>query len=412
MGNRAACCRETKPPPRRLSVVNQVVGPLNRELLEDLCRAGIPCEVLTGWVDADDTDRLPYPVTWAAPLVKSPAWRRVWSWTTFTARASWFALRRPGGRFLVVTNPPLTMLAMPCLKRLAGLRYVLLVYDIYPDVGERMGMMRRGGLLARTWRRLSRRALLRAEGVITLGSHMADTLRGHLRAGDSCPIEVIPSWADTEFLRPLDKAANPFVARHGLAGKFVVMYSGNFGATHDTESIVAAAERLRDLPDVHIMLIGGGTREREVADLVAAKALPNLTLLPFQPLSALPHSLASADAAIVCLDEGYEGIAVPSKTYHALAVGAALLAISPPGTELTDLVAEHACGIHVPPRSPERLAEAVRSLHGDRDLLARCRANARRAAEDHFSRTIATRRCRDYLCRHLGIEIPPACVES
>jgi len=397
--------------PRCLSIVNQVVGPLNRELLEDLDRAGIPCEVLAGWVDGDEADRLPCPITWSAPLVRAPAWRRVGSWVRFALRAIFFVLRRRRGRFLVVTNPPLTMLAMPCLRCLTGLRYVLLIYDIYPDVGERMGMLRLGGWLARCWRRMSRRALLRAEGVITLGSHMADTLRGHLRPGDVCPIEVIPSWADTEFLRPLDKAANPFVAQHGLAGKFVVMYSGNFGATHDTESIVAAAERLRDLPDVHFMLIGGGTRQREVADLVAAKALPNLTLLPFQPLSALPQSLAAADAAIVCLDEGYEGIAVPSKTYHALAVGAALLAISSPGTELTDLVSEHACGIPVPPRSPDRLAEAIRRLHDDRALLGRYQAAARRAAEEHFSRAKVTRRYREYLGQRLGLEISPPGVE-
>ena len=43
----------------------------------------------------------------------------------------------------------------------------------------------------------------------------------------------------------------------------------------------------------------------------------------------LPLSLASADCAIVRLDEGYEGVSVPSKTYQMMAAGAAILAVEP-----------------------------------------------------------------------------------
>ncbi|OPX22707.1 MAG: hypothetical protein B1H04_04640, partial [Planctomycetales bacterium 4484_123] len=105
--------------------------------------------------------------------------------------------------------------------------------------------------------------------MITLGRHMAETLRRHLADWGDVPLYVIDNWADTDFIRPLAKADNPFARRHGLVDKFVVSYSGAFGATHDMESIVAAAEALLDLPDVHFLLIGGGTRQREVSEVVA-----------------------------------------------------------------------------------------------------------------------------------------------
>jgi len=232
---------------------------------------------------------------------------------------------------------------------------------------------------------------------------MARTLRGHLRPGEDVPIEVIPNWADTDFIRPRPKADNPWAVRHGLAGKFVVMYSGAIGATHDTESIVAAAGLCRDLGDVHFAILGEGTRRRAVEALVARAALPNLTLLPLEPYSALPESLPAADCAIVSLDEGYEGISVPSKTYLMMAAGAAILAVSPAGTELCDLVRDFACGVHIPPRSPEALAAAVRRLHADRPALDAMKAAARRAAEEHFSRPRATRRYADYLRERLNL---------
>jgi len=314
--------------------------------------------------------------------------------------------RRPTS-VLVSTNPPWTMLCMPLVKRLSGCRYVLLIYDIYPDVLARMGTIRSDGWLARVWRRLSRRAMLEAEGVVTIGHHMAETLGAHLHANDLCNIEVVPNWADTDFIVPRDKADNVFAREHGLVGKFVVVYSGSFGATHDMASVLAAAEMVRDLGDVHFLLIGGGTRQREVENLVREKNLPNLTLLPLQPFATLPWSLSAADCAIVCLDEGYEGISVPSKTYFALSAGAALLAISPEGTELAELVCEESCGFHIPPRSPSLLAERIRALRSDARLLASCKAASRRLAETRFSRTIATRKHFEYLRKCFGWRVTP-----
>ena len=215
-------------------------------------------------------------------------------------------------------------------------------------------------------------------------------------------IEVIPNWADTSFIRPLPKADNPFAREHGLVGKFVVAYSGALGATHDTESILAAAEQLAGVRDVHFLIIGGGTRWHQTAEAVAARRLTNLTLLPLQPFGVLPHSLTAADVSIVCLDEGYEGVSVPSKAYYALAAGAAILAVSPDGTELTDLVAEHRCGLAVRPRDPAALVGAIRRLHDDPGLLASCRSAAAAAARNHFDRSLATARYAAYLERSFG----------
>jgi glycosyltransferase involved in cell wall biosynthesis len=382
----------------RLVVINQVAGPLICQLLESLSGRGVDCEVLTGWADLKDGERPPYRIRWGRRLVKAPAWKRLVTWSLFTLQAIW-RLARIGRKtpVLIVTNPPWVMLVAPLLKRLFGVRYALLVYDIYPDVAERMGMLRTGGLGSRIWRRLSRKAMCKAEAVITLGQTMAATLQGHLRQGDDVTIEVIPNWADTEFIFPMSKKDNPFAQEHNLQEKIVITYSGAFGATHDTESIITAAEMLQDCPDVHFMLIGGGTRRAEVDQMVAEKDLPNLTLLPLQPLETLPLLLAASDCAIVCLDKGYEGVSVPSKTYSALASGAALLAVSTEGTELDALIDQYECGLHILPGRPDLLAEAIRRYLSAPEMLASHRAAARATAESEFSLASATPRYYDLL---------------
>ncbi|MCY2927676.1 MAG: glycosyltransferase family 4 protein [Planctomycetota bacterium] len=379
--------------PRRLEsllIVSQVAGPLIKELATDLTAAGVRCTVMTGWLDAAEGETPPFDVVRGAALVKAPSWRRMLSWLRFTMQVVWQAIRHRRTPLLVTTNPPWAMLALSALRWLLGARYVLLMYDLYPDVLERMGKCNPRGLVARLWRRASRKALLRAEGVITLGPRITQTLSGHMRPGDRWSPRIIPNWADTDVIRPRERSENPFAREHGLAGKFVVIYSGAFGATHDVDSIVEAAAALSDLSDVHFLLIGGGTRQKEVSDLVARRALANLTLLPLQPLAVLPYSLASADCAIVCLDQGYEGISVPSKTYYALAAGLAILAVSPEGTELTDLIEAEGCGVAIPPHRPDLLGAAVRRLHADRSQLARFQQASRAAAVSRYSRSILT----------------------
>jgi glycosyltransferase involved in cell wall biosynthesis len=81
-----------------------------------------------------------------------------------------------------------------------------------------------------------------------------------------------------------------------------------------------------------------------------------------------------------------EGLSVPSKIYYMLAAGAALLVISRGPNELTDLVKRHQCGLAVPPHDPEAVLAAVHRFSSDAPFLALCRANARAAAVEHYSR--------------------------
>lgn len=370
----------------RLLATNQVTSTLFRDVLDAVVEAGIEVKLVAGYLELGEGYRPGFEWIPATELRKSPAWRRIWTWGLFTLQA-WRAMAgHPDCLCLLTTNPPLVPWIAPFARRLFGLHYVLLVYDIYPDAMERMGMIRPGGLIDRALRRLSRQALEGADAVITLGERMAETLRRHVPPGRDLPIHIIPNWADTDFIRPVPRKENPFAAEHGLADQLVVMYSGAFGATHDIETLIDAAESLQDLRDVRFVLIGGGTRESEVRAYASRKALPNLLLLPWQPVANTRFSLTAADIHIISLDAAFEGISIPSKTYTSLAAGAAILCLSGPRCEVADLVAKYGCGLRIDPGDPAALAEAVRGLHRDRARLAGMQHSARRAAEEHFSK--------------------------
>ncbi len=263
-----------------------------------------------------------------------------------------------------------------------------MVYDVYPDVLVHLGVLRDTHPVVRGWRALARRVYEHAAAVITIGERMADTLRGQFDAGRTRfgRVPFVYPWADTGVLRPRPKASNPFAVEHAQAEALTVMYSGNMGHGHDLETLLAAAGRLRDRSDVRFMCIGGGAKWNLLARTVREEALDNLTLLGWQSPDVLPFSLATADIAVVTLEEGMAGLALPSKTFSFLATGAALLAICPDESELATLVRRLDCGWVVRPGDVDGFVDVVLGVaRGAVDLDA-VKRRSRQAAESVGSR--------------------------
>jgi glycosyltransferase involved in cell wall biosynthesis len=389
---------------RELLVINQSIGRLFSDVVNAVVKAGLSVKLLSGPLTDSDFQNPSFSYVRGCPLAKAPSWRRILTWGIFSVQAAMAMIRFRSARSLLVTNPPLVPWLGPVLKKIIGMHYGVLVYDIYPDAMERMGLIRAGKLISRVLRKLNASSLRQADFVITISDDMKSTLLSHLGPHESLSIPVIPNWADTKKIKPLSRSQNPFSQKHGLVNKFVVLYSGAFGAMHDVETIISAAEMLTDIVDVQFVLIGGGTHEREIRRLAEKKKLPNLLILPIQPLPVLPYSLSSADCHIVSMSSEFKGISMPSKTYTSLAAGGAIIAVSPPDSDLANLIKRIDCGICVPPGRPYDLAEAVRRLVADKDLLRRMQQNARRAAETQYDVAVGTRRYLEVLIPFLKRE--------
>jgi len=71
---------------------------------------------------------------------------------------------------------------------------------------------------------------------------------------------------------------------------------------------------------------------------------------------------------------------VPSKLYPLLAAGRPILAVAPPGADAARIVRRAECGIMADPDNPEALAEAVRKVLREPELLREMSARARQIA--------------------------------
>ncbi len=367
--------------------LNQVTGPLFRELVEDVAHALGPCLLITGKDKLFQAPREKRLSTSIAPAYdRCNIWRRIYSWVAYFLVAFYRVFRHDKhALLLIVSNPPfLSALGYICAI-FRGQRYAVLVYDLYPGLLEGVGKIKKGGLLARLWTRFNRITWSRAETLFTIGDYMAQNIQTLMADISNRPkINSIPNWADGTQIKPRAKDDNWFAASHQQTEKLTVMYSGNIGGTHDLSALLKAAHQLNNDDSIHFLIVGGGVRWAALKE--EAARMRNVTVLPFQPEEHLPFTLTTADVSIVTLEAGVEGHSVPSKTYYALAAGAALIVISQGPNELTELVDEAQCGVHVAHQEVDTMGRAMKSFRDDPAFLQQCRLNARAAMERHYSR--------------------------
>ena len=367
------------------------------DLAESLAGRGLEVTALSGRGRYNGGERLkPREVyrgvrverAWATSFGKGSAAGRLADYFTFYLGATWKLLALPRQDVVMaLTTPPLIGLLASAVCRLKGMKMVALVQDIYPDVGIALGTFREGSLATRLLDRLNRLVLSRAERIIVLGECMRERVSAKLGRGNDLKIDVIHNWADGEKVRPLEEGErNAFSEEHGLAGRFVVQFSGNLGRVNDFDTPLEAARLLKDREDVLFLFIGDGAKASEIREFVRRHELRNVQLLPYQPRETLLYSLAAGDAHLVTLAEGLAGLSVPSKTYGILAAGRPVLFVGDPRSDVARLVAEHNCGEVVPAGDAERLARIVSKWADDPRAVRRMGADARRLFLRRFDR--------------------------
>jgi colanic acid biosynthesis glycosyl transferase WcaI len=281
-----------------------------------------------------------------------------------------YALWREAGRgtvVIVMTDPPLLGVPAQIVARLRGAPCIHWMQDLFPEVAERLNLLRPRGL-ALPLRWLRDWSLRHANAVVVIGEQMA----ARVAASCASPPQLIANWALEEPFAanaahaPGDGApTQPLRASWGLGAGLVVGYSGNMGRAHRLGELIDAACALRLLADLRFLLIGDGPQRTALERRVQELELHNVMFQPYQPRQLIHESLSVPDIHVVSLDQRLEGLIVPSKFVGVLAVGRPVLWIGAADGEVGSLIRASGCGVAVPQGDVAALTQALRELSAD-----------------------------------------------
>jgi hypothetical protein len=114
------------------------------------------------------------------------------------------------------------------------------------------------------------------------------------------------------------------------------LYSGNHSPVHPLDTVMAAAEKLRDQAHIVFAFIGGGSEFAKVKKW--ADGNPQVLCLPYQPLNQLSASLSAAEAHLVVMGSSMLGLVHPCKVYNMLAVNAPVIYVGPTPSHVTEIL--------------------------------------------------------------------------
>lgn len=274
----------------------------------------------------------------------------------------------------IVTNPPFAGL----LPLFCSNRFSILVYDVYPDALVAFKIIGSNSLIAQWWKKANQHVFSKAANVFTVSDGMKQVLCQYATPEK---ITVVPIWTDNSFLKPIAKADNPFILEQGWQNKFLVIYSGNLGHSHDVQVLVEIADKIID-PFIHFVIIGEGDKKSLLQSLIERYQLSNCTLLPWQDVSMLPYTLSSADIAVVTIGREASTLSVPSKTFNLLSVGAPLLCIANAQSELASLVDQYEVGQCFDALEIDKMIAFIHQVKSDKNYQIQLQQNAITASKD------------------------------
>jgi colanic acid biosynthesis glycosyl transferase WcaI len=367
-------------------------------LAKELMRHGHDVQVVTGMPNHPHGRILP---EYRGALHAEETWegiriRRVWlyaatgagfgrvaNYASFAATSVLALLRSERPDVIFVETPPPTI-AIPAVlaARFWRSRLILNVSDLWPDSISALGLMQ-PGLVLWALSALERWMYRTADFTNAITPGVGEVLA----AMKGIPIEkmlFLPNGVDTTTFRPLppDPALKTTLGFSDADNIFI--YAGTMGYAHALDTVIEAAELLRDQTGIQLLFIGDGSERSRLERMAADMRLPNVRFHDFVPPEELPHYLAIARAAVVSqrnvpLFTGNR----PAKLFPIMACAKPIV-FSGKG-EGAELVASARAGVAVTPEDPRALVDAINTLSGESGLAAQFGANGRRFVEQNYT---------------------------
>lgn len=329
---------------------------------------------------------------WTPGLGKSSSPRRLVDYGTFFLLAAIRMLLLPRqDAIIALTTPPFIVL-VGWLHRVLhpATKLVLWSMDCYPEVLERAGTIRPGGILAKAMHAVNRRLMAGLDRIVCLDDAMAARFAElYLAARAERMVTVIPNWeplAEYDPSRPT--IGETALSRLGLGDSFIVMYLGNAGVAHTFEEILEAADQLVD-QGAAFVFVGGGSSWDSLRQQGRNRLPPNVHLLRYVPKQETPALLQAAQLGLITLREEYLGLISPSKLHAYLAMGLPVLYIGPPGGNVDDAIRRYRVGVSLRDEDVAGIVSFVRRMQQDRSVLANYSRRAREAFLAEYSDCVA-----------------------
>lgn len=307
---------------------------------------------------------------------------RVISFFSFMFSSVWTAFQVKDVDLVLGTTPPIFQAVSAWF--VAWIRrkpFLLEVRDLWPEFGVSMGVLKNPLVIA-LGRWLEKFLYARATHILVNSPAYKEYMIG--KDVPEKKITFIPYGTDVDMFNPQVDGSS-IRNELGVQEKFVVLYAGALGQANDIDTLLRAAERLKQYDKIHFVVFGDGKERPRLQNEAERMKLTNVTFAGVRPKKDMPRVVASADVCLAILqDIPMFRTTYPNKVFDYMAAGRATVLVIDGITR--ELIESSYGGVFVQPNDDEILAETILDLSKNMDIVQQMGQNAREYLVKHLDR--------------------------
>ncbi len=285
-------------------------------------------------------------------------------------------LRKEKYDLIITVAPPFHLAYLGLMLRgSTGGKLLYHVQDMQIEAAQDLHMLSNRTILDGLFK-IEQRILKKADYVSSISEGMINKIKAKVNR----EIIYFPNWVDTTSYAPAPD-------RHLLKLKWgydtsdiVFLYSGAIGEKQGLEDILLTAEQLKDETHLKFIICSSGPYKDKLVALAAHMELTNVAFLPLQEKENFNEFLNMADLHLVIQKANAGDLVMPSKLTTILAVGGVSVITSSSGTSLYNMIHQYDLGYTVEPGKNDLLAQLIRKIASEMDVIEIKRINARNYA--------------------------------
>ena len=253
-------------------------------------------------------------------------------------------------------------------------RVPVLMYclDLWPE-SLTAGGIRRGSLLYKFFHRVSGRIYRQMDRIFVTSKMFENYLTEEFLIGRE-QIGYLPQYAEKIFEQPLAEQSH---------AETRLTFAGNIGAAQSVNTIIEAAEKLRERP-ISFRIVGNGIELEKLKQIAKEKGLSHVIFLGRKTIEEMPAIYKESDAMLITLSaDPVLSLTLPGKIQSYMAAGKPIIGAIDGAAAA--VIAEAECGYCGAAEDADKLAENILKFVENQDKTTLGK-NAKAYYEANFKR--------------------------
>ena len=267
-------------------------------------------------------------------------------------------------------SPVMMAHAAIAYKKKYKIPIIMYCLDLWPESLIAGGITRKS-VVYRYYHWVSKRIYRKMDKILITSRMFSDYLRKQFGIENE-KIDYLPQYAEDVFERIPSKTADD---------TFHFVFAGNIGAIQSVETLIRAAQLLKDEP-VKIHIVGGGTDLDRLQNL--SRGMDNVIFYGRRSIADMPMFYAMADAMIVTLaDDPVLSMTLPGKVQSYMAAGKPIIGAI--DGETKRIIQDAQCGFCGKAKDAKELADNIKRFIKDNNKKS-MGSNALKFYQEHFQK--------------------------